>query len=150
MKKILSIVLSAIMLIGVIPAFPVAAAEGDPTAAPSFNAANALYVHAVVGSDDTQAWQAWQSVHDTDLGVYNNQVKYFFLPSSASSTQVDIYNAYNTGVSVNGVTIPSKQTATVSYNKNNNYQVNVNGTQYTLKFMKSNAEAAIYVNNTNV
>ncbi|MBQ1437443.1 MAG: CotH kinase family protein [Ruminococcus sp.] len=150
MKKILSIVLSAIMLIGVIPAFPAAAAEGDPTAAPSFNAVNALYVHAVVGSDDTQAWQAWQSVHDMDFNVANNQEKYFFLPSSASDTQVDIYNAFNTGVTVNGVAIPSKQTATVSYNTTNSYPVNVNGTHYSLRFMKSHAEAAIYINNTNI
>ncbi len=149
MKKILSVVLSAIMLIGAVPAFSVSAAE-DSTAAPSFNAVNALYVHAVVGSDDTQAWQAWQSVHDTSLNVYNNQSKYFFLPSSASDTQVDIYNAYGTAVSVNGVTIPSKQTATVGYDKNTSFQVNVGGTHYSLRFMKSNAEAAIYVNNTNV
>ena len=117
---------------------------------PSFKTDEALYVHAVVGSNDTQAWQKWQSVHDTDLKNLNDQSKYFFLPSSASDTQVDIYNAFNTDVSVNGVTISPKQTATVSYNTTDSFQVSVDGTHNSLRFMRSNAEAAIYINNTNV
>ena len=80
----------------------------------------------------------------------NDQSKYFFLPSSASDTQVDIYNAFNTDVSVNGVTISPKQTATVSYNTTDSFQVSVDGTHNSLRFMRSNAEAAIYINNKNV
>ena len=149
MKKLLSILLSVIMLTGAVPAVYAEEAQ-EKVAAPSFKTDEALYVHAVVGSDDTQAWQKWQSVHDTDLKNLNDQSKYFFLPSSASDTQVDIYNAFNTDVSVNGVTISKKETATVSYNTTDSFQVNVNGTHNSLRFMRSNAEAAIYINNTNI
>ena len=149
MKKLLSIVLSAIMLTGAVPTVYAEEAQ-EKVAAPSFKTDEALYVHAVVGSNDTQAWQKWQSVHDTDLKEVNSQSKYFFLPSSASDTQVDIYNAFNTDVSVNGVTISKKETATVNYNTTDSFQVNVNGTHNSLRFMRSNAEAAIYINNTNV
>lgn len=149
MKKLLSILLSVIMLTGAVPAVYAEEAQ-EKVAAPSFKTDEALYVHAVVGSNDTQAWQKWQSVHDTDLKNLNDQSKYFFLPSSASDTQVDIYNAFNTDVSVNGVTIESNQTATVSYNTTDSFQVSVDGTHNSLRFMRSNAEAAIYINNTNV
>ena len=149
MKKLLSILLSVIMLTGAVPAVYAEEAQ-EKVAAPSFKTDEALYVHAVVGSNDTQAWQKWQSVHDTDLKNLNDQSKYFFLPSSASDTQVDIYNAFNTDVSVNGVKISPKQTATVSYNTTDSFQVNVNGTHNSLRFMRSNAEAAIYINNTNI
>lgn len=150
MKKLLSIILSAMMIVGSASVIPVAAEEGDTPAGPSFNTSNALYVHAVVGSSDTQAWQAWQSVHGTDMSVSNNWEKYFFLPSSASETEVDIYNAYGDNVNVNGTVIPPHETATVSYDLNSSYFVRASGSSYTLKFMKSSAESAIYVNNTNV
>ncbi len=149
MKKLLSILLSVIMLTGAVPAVYAEEAQ-EKVAAPSFKTDEALYVHAVVGSNDTQAWQKWQSVHDTNLKNLNDQSKYFFLPSSASDTQVDIYNAFNTDVSVNGVKISPKQTATVSYNTTDSFQVNVDGKHNSLRFMKSNAEAAIYINNTNI
>ena len=155
MKKLLSIVLSAIMLTGAVPAVSAEEAQGK-VVAPSFNTDEALYVHAVVGSDDTQAWQKWQSVHDTNLNVDNNDkgYKYFFLPSSASDTQVEIYNAFNTKVSFNKVIIEPKQTVTVDYWTNNSFPIieDVEGkrNRYSLEFMRSNAEAAIYINNTNI
>ena len=150
MKKVTAVLLAVLMLLGSVYTFAASAAQTDTnTSAPDgFTVENALYVHAVSDSDDTQAWQAWQSEHDEDFNEVNSSAKYFFLPSSASDTSVDIYNAYNTSVTVNGTDIPSKQTKTVNYNVSTNYNVSVSGKTYVLKFMKSNAEAAIYINNS--
>lgn len=114
----------------------------------SFKTGNALYVHAVAGSNDADAWQAWQSRHDEDFNEIDSNVKYFFLPSSASDSQVEIFNAYSQGVSVNGQNIASGESRTVSYDLNTDYSVSASGKTYKLKFMKSSAEAAIYINNS--
>ena len=52
MKKLLSILLSAIMLTGAVPAVYAEEAQ-EKVAAPSFKTDEALYVHAVAGSDDS-------------------------------------------------------------------------------------------------
>ena len=49
----------------------------------------ALYVHAVSGSEDTEAWHKWQSVHDEDFVEEEPEIKYFFLPSSTGADSVD-------------------------------------------------------------
>ena len=151
MKKTLAIMLAVTMLICSLSAITAGAVTADTQsvgAPTSFETYEALYAHAVVGSTDTDAWQAWQSEHDEDFNVLNGSVKYFFLPSSANSSKVDIYNAYSDSVTVNGVSIASGATETVTYNTDTDYSVNAGGTTYTLKFMKSSAEAAIYINNS--
>lgn len=114
----------------------------------SFEADKALYAHAVLNSEDTEAWLAWQAEHDEDFNEPNSNVKYFFLPSSADSEKVDIHNAYSKAVVVNGVEIPSGETRTVPYKVDVEYTVNAEGKTYTLEFMKSTAESAVYVNNS--
>lgn len=146
MKKATSIILALILAFSALSVCSVNAAQDKPI---SFDTYEALYVHAVTGSNDSEAWQAWQCEHDEDFTVVNPNVNYFFLPTSADSKKVDIYNAYKTSVTLNGVEIPSGEVKTVSYELNKSYSVDVSGKTYTLKFMKSNAEAAIYVNNTN-
>ena len=109
-----------------------------------------LYVHAVSSSDDTEAWQKWQSVHDKHLEEENTDEKYFFLPSSAGKSSVDVYNGFDSRVTVNGVTIAPHTTKAVPYEAGIGYTVVVGEESYTLTLMNSNAEAAIYINNPDV
>ena len=146
MKKTIAIILALLMVMTVIPFAGSFAAEGK--GAPSeFASAPALYVHAVSDSADTQAWQGWQSEHDEDFIVENPDEKYFFLPSSANENTVDVYNGFDTAVTLNNVAIPAGATAAVPYAANATYTVTANNHAYTLKIMKSNAEGAIYINN---
>lgn len=145
LKKVTSIILALILALGVLSVCSVSAAQNTPV---SFETYEALYAHAVTGSTDSEAWQAWQSEHDEDFTEVNSNVKYFFLPTSADSTRVDIYNAYKSPVNVNGVDIASGEVKTVNYEIGKSYSVDVSGKTYTLKLMKSNAEAAIYINNS--
>ena len=71
------------------------------------------------------------------------------MPSSANDEKVDIYNAYSSSVTVNGVTISPYQTAAVPYKTNVEYNVKAGNENVTLIFMKSTAEAAVYLNNDN-
>ena len=146
MKKLLSVLLAALLLIGTVSVVGVSAAEekGAPSA---YAAEPALYVHAVMNSADTEAWHAWQSVHDEDFEVAKPNEKYFFLPSSVGKTTIDVYNGYDAAVTLNGVTIASKATESVAYTPDIAYTVSAGGQNYTLKIMNSNAEGAIYINN---
>ena len=146
MKKLLSVLLAALLLIGTVSVVGVSAAEekGAPSA---YAAEPALYVHAVMDSADTEAWHAWQSVHDEDFEVAKPNEKYFFLPSSVGKTTIDVYNGYDAAVTLNGVTIASKATESVAYTPDTAYTVSAGGQDYTLKIMNSNAEGAIYINN---
>ena len=151
MKKLLAVFLAVIMAVSMFSVYSVYAAKQNTQsvgAGISFKTNEALYAHAVVNSDDTEAWQAWQSSHNERFMESNPTEKYFFLPSSADSSKVDIYNAFSQTVTVNGVSIASGETKTVDYSVDASYQVTANGTDYTLKFMKSNAEAAVYINNS--
>lgn len=146
MKKLLSVLLAALLLIGTVSVVGVSAAEekGAPSA---YATEPALYVHAVMDSADTEAWHAWQSVHDEDFEVAKPNEKYFFLPSSVGKTTIDVYNGYDAAVTLNGVTIASKTTESVAYAPDTAYTVSAGGQDYTLKIMNSNAEGAIYINN---
>lgn len=151
-KKIISVMLAAVMILcSAVFSIPAFAADGVKSvgAEISFGAGNALYAHAVLGSDDTEAWQAWQCEHDDDLNEVNVLTKYFFLPTSADENKVDIYNGFSDAVTVNGVSVPSGEAKTVPYETGKEYIVNAGGVMYTLKFMKSTAEAAVYINNAN-
>ena len=150
MKRLLPVLLALLLILAVVPS-TVAAAEDDPDAlsgVPSgFAAEQALYVHAVSGSDDTEAWQAWQSVHDEDFEVAEPDKKYFFLPSSAEENTIDVYNGFSEAVTLNGVAIAAQSTAAVPYEPDTAYPVAVGDQSFTLTMMNSNAEAAIYINN---
>lgn len=148
MKKITAVFLCVLLVLGCVFSLSVSAEGEEPTGVPSgMVMKQALYVHAVTGSDDTQAWQAWQSVHDESFFEYNTSEKYFFLPSSADDEAADIYNGFSGNVIVNGVSIPSGETRTVTYSLDTSYRVTAGGSTYTLRYMKSNAEAAVYINN---
>lgn len=145
MKKFIAVALSAMTVMSSFTfMLTVNAADNEEI---SFDLDKALYVHAVSGSADTEAWQAWQSEHDEDFQTIKSDVKYFFLPTSAQRESLDVYNAFSKSVTLNGVTIDSGETATVSLTEDS-YKVSADGKTYTLKIMKSNAEAAIYINNS--
>lgn len=148
--KIVAVGLSAVMLTTGFSLSAFAAQTNDSSvSAPQFKTYNALYAHAVLNSEDTQAWQSWQSEHDEDFNEINSDKKYFFLPSSADSEKVDIYNAYSSAITVNGVKIEPNSTASVPYKTNEEYSVRAGGKNFKLVFMKSTAESAVYINNDN-
>lgn len=148
--KIVAVGLSAVMLTTGFSLSAFAAQTNDSSvSAPQFKTYDALYAHAVLNSGDTQAWQSWQSEHNEDFNEINSDKKYFFLPSSADSEKVDIYNAYSSAITVNGVKIEPNSTASVPYKTNEEYSVRAGGKNFKLVFMKSTAESAVYINNDN-
>lgn len=150
LAKIIAVGLSAVMLTTGFSLSAFAAQTNDSSvSAPQFKTYDALYAHAVLNSEDTQAWQSWQSEHDEDFNEINSDKKYFFLPSSADSEKVDIYNAYSSAITVNGVKIEPNSTASVPYKINEEYSVRAGGKNFKLVFMKSTAESAVYINNDN-
>ena len=150
LAKIIAVGLSAVMLTTGFSLSAFAAQANDSSvSAPQFKTYDALYAHAVLNSEDTQAWQSWQSEHDEDFNEKNSDKKYFVLPSSADSEKVDIYNAYSSAITVNGVKIEPNRTASVPYKTNEEYSVRAGGKNFKLVFMKSTAESAVYINNDN-
>lgn len=148
--KIVAVGLSAVMLTTGFSLSAFAAQTNDSSvSAPQFKTYDSLYAHAVLNSEDTQAWQSWQSEHNEDFNEINSDKKYFFLPSSADSEKVDIYNAYSSAITVNGVKIEPNSTASVPYKTNEEYSVRAGGKNFKLVFMKSTAESAVYINNDN-
>ena len=149
MKKTVSIILAVLMIVtSVATLTTVNAVQSVGSTSISFNTEQGLYAHAVLGSNDTEAWLEWQCEHNEDLTEINPMVKYFFLPTSADKEKVDIYNAYSQSVTLGNTTIGAGETKTVTYSVDTPYSVSAGGKTYTLKFMKSNAEAAVYINNS--
>lgn len=139
MKKLLSAIIAAALVFSVFTGTLVSAetvSKGKPT---GFDTIQALYAHAVVDTDEGEAWQIW---------IGNGANFKFYLPTSADQNKVDIYNGFDSEVDFNGVVIPSGETQSVAYNTGDSYTVNAGGRTYNVSFMKSNAEAAIYINNT--
>ena len=149
MKKLIAGFMSAMLVFGCVPVLNASAEEVEEVVfAPSdFASEQALYVHAVSGSKDSEAWQAWQSVHDERFLVAAPTEKYFFLPVSAGDEEVDVYNGFSSAVTLNGVTIAAGETETVPYSTEQSYRVTAAGSTFTLRYMKSSAEAAVYINN---
>ena len=147
MKKTVALMLAVLLLAAMLPMAASAQANGIPA---GFASEGALYVHGVSDSDDTEAWQKWQSIHSEDFLEENPTDKYFFLPASAGGDSVDVYNGYDSRITVNGVRIAPHTTEAVPYEVGAAYAVDVESESYTLTMMKSNAEAAIYINNPSV
>ena len=144
--KSIALVLAFLMILSAVP-FATAFTAEEKGAPSAYATEAALYVHAVSNSVDSEAWQAWQSVHDEDFNAANPNEKYFFLPSSAAENTIDVYNGFDDAVTLNGVSIASHTTESVAYTANTAYTVTADGSSFTLKIMNSNAEGAIYINN---
>ncbi|MBQ8001730.1 MAG: CotH kinase family protein [Ruminococcus sp.] len=156
MKKFVSIILCLLMLLS-IGAMSFEAFAADDL---SYIKDDMLYVHAVEDEAETQAWHHWQHADDyraydeddhIDLGLTQgggiSEEKYFFMPSSVAEDKVAIMNTYSEDVTVNGTVIPAKGTATVEYTQGKEYTVEAGSETHTLIFMRSTAEAAVYINN---
>ncbi|MBQ1977861.1 MAG: CotH kinase family protein, partial [Ruminococcus sp.] len=137
---IISILLILMTLIGMVP-MSVMAAEGEEAAKSvafslPYQRADGLYAYGGKEVSGTNAWQRWDSVNST---------RYFYLPPSASDTEVIILNTYSSSVTVNNVKIPAGEYMTVPYTEGSSYTCSGATTQ-TLKIYKTDAEGAIYVN----
>mgnify|MGYP003288771646 CR=1 FL=1 len=108
----------------------------DNTFTLPYQVKDGLYAYAGTEVAGTNAWQRWDEVSGT---------RYFYLPASASDTEVVILNTYATTVLVNGVMIPANEYATVPYVEGEAI-VCGGATGQTLKVLKSDAEAALYIN----
>lgn len=158
MKRLLSIFLCLLMIMSMgAMSFSVSAAPAD---AADYIKDNMLYAHAVTDETETESWHHWQhadSYRDYDeedmeeLGLVEgegvSEEKYFFLPSSVAEDKVVIMNTYSESVTIGDTTIPAGGTAEVPYNTEDSYTVTAGGETHTLKFMRSTAEASIYINN---
>lgn len=120
-----------------------------------------IYAYAkTLGADETPALNAWVA-SESKVGAINTHndsgnVKptlgrtsdtniRIFLPTTASSDKVVLYNSFSSEITVNGTEIPSGEYKEVSYTPNTSMSVS-NGK--TLTIYKSTADGALYVNNT--
>ncbi len=98
-----------------------------------------LFAHAYSGdSKESEAWVKWYDKDGT---------RFFFMPTCTDADTVEIYNAYGTDATINGVTIPPSSIGVVNYEEGKEYNVTANNKTYTAKFMLSSAEAAVFINN---
>lgn len=155
MKRTISLLIAICLLITFIP-IQVSAADEDltpkPEAYPDFVDLNygALYAHATLGGDSKETWQRW---HKDQQGInFEEGLRYFFLPASADDNRVEIYNNYNSAVSIGDVTIEPYTSAIINYTEGERIEV-VRGSGSTAKtynfvVLKSDAEASVYVNDS--
>lgn len=152
MKKSTAALLAAAMVIGAVSAAPVTASAEDDAAGEavlSFKPEKALYAHAVTDSKEKDAWCAWQCEHTDELEEVNVNTKYFFMPSSVDGTSAELYNAGDQAVTIGSTEIKAGETALFDYELGKEYTVVFDGEDITVSFLRSTAEAAIYVNNSN-
>lgn len=123
--------------------------------------ADRIYAYAkTLGAEETPAINAWvaSETNASKLDTHNDSgdVKptlgkttdtdiRIFLPTTASSSKVVLYNSFSTSITVNGTEIQSGKYAEVSYTPNQEYTIS-NGKKLTI--YKSTADGALYVNNT--
>lgn len=143
LKKIISVFLTAVMLLSAsaVAAFAETAQEA-PVAITNLSA-QGLYAHGVLGnSDEAEAWQIWQ---------WNNSKKgfCFYLPSGADSSRVEIYNNSDKQATVNGTVIAPYTSSVVAYTTDKAVDAVFNDSANKVIFMRSTAEAAVYINNLN-
>ena len=103
------------------------------------NGVTGLFAHAYsADSKESEAWVKWYD---------DNGTRYFLMPTCTNANQVQIYNAYSTDMTINGVTIAPATIGTVNYTEGTKYTVTGNNKTYTAVFMRSSAEAAVFINN---
>ncbi|MGN0490848.1 CotH kinase family protein [Ruminococcus sp.] len=130
--------------------------------------ADRIYAYAkTLGADETPALNAWVASEskvdainthndgadgtpegnkvEPTLGKTSDTNIRIFLPTTASSDKVVLYNSFSTSITVNGTEIQSGKYAEVSYTPNTEYTIS-NGKKLTI--YKSTADGALYVNNT--
>ena len=119
----------------------------ESTAVPYFAKSGSLYAHAQSNSASTQAWQEWESLWGPNSSI---GVRYFFLPPTASDSEVELYNSFDNSVIINGVEIKPNTSAIVSYTIGERTTVLVenSSTSAYVEFYKSDSEVSLYINDT--
>lgn len=119
----------------------------ESTAVPYFSESGSLYAHAQSNSASTQAWQEWESLWGPNSSV---GVHYFFLPPTASDSEVELYNSFDNSVIINGVEIKPNTSAIVSYTigERTTALVENSSTSAYVEFYKSDSEVSLYINDT--
>ena len=98
-----------------------------------------IYAHAFADNGiDAESWVKW-----TKSGNYY----YFYLPSSVNRNEIEIYSTYSGDITFDGVKISPFIPTTVPYSSTKTSTIVVNGKSYTVTFMNSGSEAALFVNN---
>ena len=98
-----------------------------------------LYAHASRGSKDMEAWVRWYGID----GTY-----YFFLPSSVHPGEpVELYSSYNEDSELDGIKFPGGSTLDFKPEEGKEYLFRVGRTTRYVRFMYSDAESALFVNN---
>ena len=152
MKKFISLIMMLCILVGLVPFATVSAEDTltpDPTAYPSFATADweALYAHAITGSNSTESWQKWMKDY-TGINAEEG-IRYFFLPASADDNYIEIYNGYGEGALIGETIIPSRTSAFIEYKEDTVIDVKIGENRsYKFKVFKSDAEASLYINDT--
>ena len=100
--------------------------------------ASGLYAYAGATDDaiDAEAWQRWLS---------KSEGRVFYLPASASKTEVIIYNSYSNTVTVNGVKIDAGCYNTVPYVAGTTYTI-TDAENQKLTIYNTDAEASLFIN----
>lgn len=140
MKRLIGILLITIMVVSMCT-FGLISSSANITSNSTVTAAvtEGLYAHAYDGNfTETEAWVKWYEKDDT---------MYFFMPTSTDKSSIEIFNSYSDNAVVNGVTIPAGESAQVSYTENKDCDVLIGKKYYTAVFMRSSAEAALFINN---
>lgn len=159
MKRFISIILMLIMVLSM----GIVAVSADPVVdykEIDYIKSDMLYVHGTSQMAETQAWQHWQKLdlyrdYDEDeqsaMGVKRedgiSEEYYFFLPSGADGKKAEILNTFSEDIKIGDITIPTWGLATIDYNTTDDFIAEINGKEYTFRFRKSTAEAAVYINN---
>ena len=105
-------------------------------------ASDALYAHAVTGSNDCEAWIKWYKIDD---------VYWFFMPSSAKAfDSIELYSTLYADARLEETDVPAGTVSLFAAEQGKNYRLYIGSENNykTVRFMFSSAEAALWVNNT--
>lgn len=102
-----------------------------------------IYAHAAAdGAEDSEAWIKPYRIDNT---------LYYFMPSSAKAYDtVELFNSYNKSAVIDGAEIPSNGVAQFKAEADKSYRAVIGSSSLSVRFMFSTAEAALWVNNTDV
>ena len=113
----------------------------DNTFSLSYQEADGLYAYAkTLAEGETLGANAWQRWYE------NSDGRNFYLPASASDTEVIILNTYSDQVLLNGVIIPAGEYAVVPYEAGTSY-VCSGATNQIVTISKTDAEGTLFINN---
>lgn len=99
-----------------------------------------LYAHAARGSKDRDGWVKWYEI---------DGVCYLFLPNSLrEGEEIELFNAYHRDATLDSVKIPANGIADFRAKAGEEYKFGMGDVTRSVKFMYSNAESALFINNT--